>query len=253
MLIKTQGIVIKQRSIGESDKMLTILTKDYGLIEVSARGIKKLKSQLAGASQILCYSDFYIFQGKKYNVLNSAETINSFYDLRLDVKKVALASYFCDLTSYLAPSGERSWVYLRLLLNTLYLLENDKKDMNLLKSIYEFRCMSLAGFMPDLVCCDECKEYEKEKMYFLPLESKLICDDCLRKLDAGDERIRFKYTLGASVLQSMRHIIYSDDEKVFSFNLKEDSLKKLNFITENYVKIYCEREFKSLDVYKQMI
>ena len=49
----------------------------------------------------------------------------------------------------------------------------------------------------------------------------------------------------------MRHIIYAEDAKLFQFNLKGDSLKQLEFITENYVLIQTEQRFKALDVYRQ--
>jgi DNA repair protein RecO (recombination protein O) len=249
MLIKTEGLVLKQRNIGENDRMIVILTKDRGIIEASARGVKRIKSPLAGATQVLCYSQFCIFQGKKYDTINSAETVYPFYSLRLDVEKLALATYFCDLTSYLSPHGESSWGYLRFLLNTLYLLEQDKKDAVLLKSIFELRMLSLGGFMPDLTCCCDCMKYEDTQMYFDPVACVLLCSDCVKNHSNSNE---IRYTVPPAVLYAMRHIIYSDENKVFQFSLKGDSLKQLEFITENYAKIQIDYQFKSLEIYKQM-
>lgn len=251
MLIKTQGLVIKQRNLGENDRMITILTKEYGIIEASARGVKRMKSPLAASTQLLCYAEFCIFQGKKYQSINSAETIRSFYDLRLDVVKLSLASYFCDLTSFLSLESERSWVYLRFMLNTLALLEQEKKAPELLKCIFELKAMSLSGFMPDLTGCSQCMKYEEAAMLFLPVQSVLLCGDCFGKIRFPENGL--KYTVTAPVLYAMRHIIYSDDKKLFSFDLKGDSLKQLSFISENYVLIHLDRPFKTLDVYKQML
>lgn len=248
MLIKTQGLVLKQRNIGENDRMLVILSRDYGIMEVSARGVKRLKSPLASGCQLLCFSEFCIFQGKKYNTLNSAEVLHSFYDLRLDVMKLSLATYFCDLTNYLSPQGDNSWVSLRFLLNTLSLLEKGKREPALLKCIFELKMLSLAGFMPNLVCCSDCQVYEADTMFFLPVEARLLCLDC--SMNYTQENL-LKYTVTPSVLYAMRHIIYADDDKLFQFNLKGDSLKQLEFITENYVLIQTDQKFKSLDVYQQ--
>ncbi|MGI5959096.1 MAG: DNA repair protein RecO [Massiliimalia sp.] len=251
MLIKTQGIVLRHRNIGENDRILVLFTKDLGVIEASARGVKRLKSPLAGATQVLCYSSFCLYQGKRGYTVDSAEMISSFYELRLDAAKLSLAVYFCDLLYALHPFAEKenSWNCLRLLLNSLALLERDKKPMDLLKAIYELRLLSLCGFMPDLVCCASCACYEAERMYFLPVEGKLFCSDCAEEMCSPGT---LKYTLPPSVLQAMRHIIYSDDDKVFSFNLTGKSLKQLNFVIENYVLLHADRKFQSLDVYKQM-
>ena len=253
MLIKTQGLVLKQRNIGENDRILVILSRDRGIMEVSARGVKRIRSPLAAGSQVLCYSEFCIFQGKKYDTLDSAEIIHPFYDLRLDVTRLSLATYFCDLAHYLSPQKDNAWGALRLLLNTLSLLERQKRAMPLLKAIFELRMLSLSGFMPDLVGCCRCGEYEKEGMYFLPLEAKLICAACLEQAvpDPARRGMPLKYTAPLPVLHAMRHIIYAEDDRLFQFQLKGDSLDQLECICENYTRIQTEQTFRSLDIYLQ--
>lgn len=250
MLIKTRGLVLKQRNIGENDRILTVLTQDRGVIEMSARGVKRMKSRLSGATQTLCYSEFCLYEGKNYFSVNSAETLYSFYDLRLDVVKLSLAAYFCDIAAFISPPAETGKGFLRFLLNTLSLLEKDKRQPALLKGIFELRVMALSGFMPDLVCCSGCGCYESEKMYFLPIEGLLYCDSCAEKELSSDI---IKYTVPAAVLYAMRHVIYSEDERVFAFKLTGKSLEQFGFITENYLLIHTEGKFKSLDIYRRMI
>lgn len=251
MLIKTQGIVIKHRNIGENDKILTILTSDLGVIEAAAQRSKSTKSSLASASQILNYSDFCLFKGKSNYIVNSAESINSFYPLRLDVVKLSLAGYFCELVGYMCKaSDENSVGFLKLILNSLYFLQEDKKDALLLKSIFELRCLTLAGFMPNLVCCAECATFEKEFMYFFPLQGVLVCEDCIEKSAYKNETLRYPIT--KAVLSALRHIVFSDDRKLFSFKLSGVSLEQLNYITEKYMFLQTEAHFNSLDIYKSL-
>ncbi|WMJ23406.1 DNA repair protein RecO [Paludicola sp. MB14-C6] len=252
MLIKTQGIVIKHRNIGENDKILTILTSDLGVIEVAAQRSKSMKSSLASASQILSYSDFCLFKGKSNYIVNSAESINSFYSLRLDVIKLSLAGYFCELIGYMCKSSdEKSASFLKLILNTLYFLQEDKKDALLLKSIFELRCLSIAGFMPNLVCCTECATFEKELMYFFPLQGALVCEDCIPTCAYKNETLR--YPVNQAVLSAMRYIVFSEDQRLFSFKLSGQSLEQLNYVTENYMYLHAEAKFNSLDMYKSLL
>lgn len=249
MQIKTKGIILKQRNIGENDRIVTILSPELGVIEASARGCKSVKSSLASSVQILGYSDFCLYKGKSQYIINSAESINSFYFLRLDVVKLSLAGYFCELICYLSKTDdENANLYLKLILNSLYFLQEDKIDIPLLKSIFELRALSIGGFMPNLVCCDECAIFEKDTMYFFPLKGILICEDCLSNLKFNTEN-SIKILVPLSVLSALRHIIYSEFEKLFLFRLKGESLKQLNYITENYMLLHTEAKFNSLSMY----
>jgi len=252
MLIKTQGIVLKQRNIGESDKILTILTSDLGVIEASARDIKTKKSKLSGASQILSYSDFCLFKGKSQYIINSAESINPFYSLRLDVVKLSLAGYFCELICYLSKNDdENAKAFLKLILNSLHFLADDSKDIMLLKSIFELRSLTIAGFQPDLVCCRDCASFESESMCFFPLEGVLLCGDCVVN-SSLDRNKNIHFSLNNSVLSALRFIVFSEEKRLFSFKLGGLSLSQLNYITENYAMLHTEAKFNSLDIFNSL-
>ncbi len=243
MQIKTTGLILRQRPIGEYDAIVTILTKDYGLIDATANGVKRIKSSLAGGLQLLVFAEVCLYKGKKYYSVNSAVTQRSFYDLRLDVEKLALASYFCELTRVLVPEGEQhTWVFLRLLLNTLAFLETGERALLQLKALYELRLLSLAGFMPDLVACRICGTFEDEKMVFDPLTATLSCGACHGEGDV----------VSPAVLRGMRHIVYADDAKLFSFKLTGDSLWQLCQVVEHYLTVHVERRFKSLSMFWQL-
>lgn len=251
MQLKTQGIILKQRNIGENDRILTVLTADFGLIEATAKSVKSTKSALSAACQLLSYSDICLYKGKGNYIINSAETINSFYSLRLDVVKIALGGYFCELTTYLSPTMDNANDFIKLLLNTLYFLQEDKKQPAILKAIFELRALSVAGFMPNLVSCEDCGEFSKDMMYFLPLDGIIICADCF---DASryNTQATIKFSLPLPVLSALRHVIFSLPEKIFSFNVSGDSLLQLCFIAENYALLHTEGKFNSLEVYKAL-
>lgn len=249
MQIKTAGIVLKQRNVGENDRIITILSKDLGLIEASAKNVKTTKSSLGGAIQILSYTDFCLFKGKGLYIVNSAEIINSFYDLRLDVINLSLAGYFCELTAHLCASDdEHAEDFLKLLLNTLHFLQNGSRDAGTLKSIFELRAISIAGFMPNIVCCFECATYEAEEMFFLPVEGLLYCSDCMTAAQSN----QIYFPLSNDLLSAMRFIIFSEIERVFNFRLTGISAMQLAIITESYVDLHTETKFKSLEMYKSL-
>ena len=90
------GIVIKQRSFGESDKFADILTNE-GIIEIPVKGVKKITSKNSSSVQLFAYSRLCIDERNGRKFLNSAEPIHIFYGLRDNLKKLSLASYFADI------------------------------------------------------------------------------------------------------------------------------------------------------------
>ena len=77
---------------------------------------------------MLAYSDFCLFESKSGYIVNSADLDRNFYNLRLDLQKLSLASYFCELTRFILPDKDNGSACLKLLLNTLWLLEQEKRS-----------------------------------------------------------------------------------------------------------------------------
>lgn len=78
MRLEADGLVIREQNIGESDRLITLLTRQKGIVRAFVRGARRIKSTYAGATQLLCYSRFSIYMGKEKNVIDEAEPINVF-------------------------------------------------------------------------------------------------------------------------------------------------------------------------------
>lgn len=247
MNIKIKGIVLSRRNFRSREKYLTLLTDSRGLIEARLRVFGQITSNCFSNISVIGYYNFDLFDGKNGYVIDSAEPIETFFELRYDPLKLALAQYFCELTQFMVPPLQSAGENLRFLLNSLYFLKEGVKKPQFLKAIFEFRTLRLAGFMPNLVCCSQCCEYEKEVMYYLPLRSELVCSDCLGKIPKVEA-----IPLPKSVLLAMRYILYKDDSEVFSFKLDDKSLKYLEGITEYCILLRTEKPLKTLTIYKRL-
>lgn len=248
MHITTDGIVLRERAIDEFDCVLTLLTRERGIISAYARGAKKPRGTLRVPAELLSYSCFVLFSNRERYSVDKADLDTVFMGVRGDVEKLSLASYFCELTAQAAPREENADGYLRLLLNTLYLLDTGKRACGFLKPVYELRLLTMAGFMPNLVACAGCGCYEAEEMFFLPQSAQLACGECVRSFPADQVRL----PLGRGVLAAMRHILYSEAEKLFSFSLPGPALARLEEVCECYTVTQLERRFDTLDFYRTM-
>lgn len=244
MLTTVKGLVLKEKSYGENDKILDILTDSMGLITVSAKGVKKSNAKNSSVSQMFSYANYCLSESKGRYILNSAEPIRIFYDIRLDVEKFALASYFCELLLY-TSTYEQSGEVLRLILNTLHFLEDKSKEPKLLKSIFELRLMSEIGLVPNLIGCCECLTYSEPQMQFDLKGGRIYCERC-----CGARDLRTFEVIDETLLHAVRYIALTDMERLFSFRLSPDYLEMLNIITERYIKFQLDKRFATLDFYK---
>lgn len=241
MQIKTDGLVLSAKNYNDDDKLLTILTRDMGVVYVFAGGARKMKSRLGVASSPLCYADFVLFKNKEKYVCDSAEVKTLFYGIREDLESVSLACYICEIATAMAPSGERADDVLRLLLNILYMLEKKKMTYWQLKAVTELRFMSMGGYLPNLLACAHCGNFERGPFWFSMELGDVICNDCIGKDKGG------RYPMSLGVFNGARHIVYSPLEKLFSFSLGEDAQKELSNISEKYLFTHTDREYKTLD------
>ncbi|MBR2715722.1 MAG: DNA repair protein RecO [Ruminococcus sp.] len=246
MKFKTNGLIIKEQSIKEQDKLVTVLTDSHGVIRAFVRRAKNIKSPKCASTGLLCYSELSVFENKGTYSIDEAKSNEMFLGLRKNVTNMSLAQYFCELCINLCPKEQQANDFLRLILNALFLLSNEKKDPLLIKACVEMRLMGLCGYMPDLVMCDHCGEYETDNMVFIPQNGKLFCESCAKTLSLNG------ICAPKSVITALRHTVYSDFDKLFSFSLSEDSLRFLNVITESYLSSITEKDYMTLQFFKMM-
>ena len=148
MQVKTDGLVIREWNVGESDRLVSVLTRDEGVIRAFARQAKRLRSAKASSTQLLCYSHMSLYKGRDAYIIDEAQPVELFFGLRKDIERLSLAQYFCELAGTLAPEEMEAGDFLRLMLNALHFLSKGTRSPLLLKSVVEMRMMSLAGYMP---------------------------------------------------------------------------------------------------------
>lgn len=246
MRFKTKGLILKQQNIGERDKLVWILSESHGIIRAFARGAKNIKSPKCAGTGLLSYSSLSVFEGRDSYSVDEAVALEQFTGLHKDIEKLSLAQYFCELCLSLCPTGQEASEQLRLALNSLYMLSTGKRPALQIKVCFEMRLMSLSGYMPDLVMCAECGRYESPEMIFVPQSGKLYCADCAGQRGIAGVRLPI-----ASVT-ALRHTVYADFEKLFSFELKEELLNPLSLASERYLAHMTQRDYPTLQFYKSI-
>lgn len=246
-MITAEGIVLKERSVGEQDKFIDILTKESGVLEVSVKGARKINGKSGSSTQLFAYSRFCMNKRGERFYLNSAEPIHIFYDLRSSLTRLSLASYFAEVLRFCTVPEARNNDILRLFLNTLHFLEKGLREEKLLKVVFELRLMSEIGYMPDIVACRGCGLYEPEELFFCIDDGGFYCAECF----GGSEDNNY-LKMKLPVLNAVRHIVLADFDRLFNFRASEKTMQTLAAAAESYLISHLERSFRTLDFYKSL-
>ncbi len=217
------------------------MTRDMGVIKAYAAGVKNIKSKRGAATGLLAYSSFHL--QKKGDTYRVQEAIPNkiFFGSGSDITALALSQYFCELCAVLGPQDSSTDEFLRLILNSLNFINEGTRSSILIKAITELRIAAISGYMPNLIACDHCGEFDDDIMHFRIFDGKLFCDDC----QTGEGLIRINRT----VLEAMRHIVFCKFPQLYSFSIPENDAKYLSALTEKYITVQTDHHFTTLDFY----
>ena len=152
-LIKTKGIVTKIVNYSDNDKILTVITADQGKIQVFCKGAQKIKNSILASTEFLAFSEFVLYEGSSdMYKMSSAEIIEVFYNLRIDIEKLVYATTMSQIMNDVCLEEELCMKKLQLFLNTLYTLSETDKNLDFVYSVFCVRLLALLGYIPRLRC-----------------------------------------------------------------------------------------------------
>lgn len=244
MHMDVRGLVLRGVDYKETDRILTVLTAENGLMTVKARGCRRKNSPLAAPTQLFAYSQMTLFEYRDYYTLQEAAVQEQFLGLRAELERLALASYFAEVAQTVAVEGEQNSQLLSLVLNSLYALATLDKPLDLVRAGFDLRCMVIAGYAPLLDACAICGAARPEEPQLHIQEGVLCCRGC--RAQAGPGRTA---ALSPEMLQAARHIAYGEAKRLFSFSLPPEQLGYFADLTADYLAAQLERRFSTLDYY----
>ena len=258
--IKVNGLVLFDREIGENDKLLTILTEHYGKLFVIAKGVKSIKNRNMCCSHIFCYASFGIRRKGNYYYLVDSELIENFFSVRNDILKLTLASYVCDVVNHVAQEGVAEDEILRLALNTIYAISQNKYELETIRAAFQLRIVSEIGMSPDVYTCSKCGCENSLSGYLDLVDGVIVCDECRKNYFAVEENSFTERGLqkpialfSRAVLDAVKYIVTSDVKRFLSFNLEGDEWKLFYDLSEKFLLNQLERSFYSLEFYKTLM
>ena len=246
MYLKIQGLVLRRTEYNDHDVLLTILTRQHGKLTAKARGLKRKNSPLTAQCQLLAFSEFTLFEYRGMYTINEASTIELFHDLRRDLGKLSLGTYFAQAAEVISQEDLPNPELQSLVLNCLYALSKLNEPEMKVKAAFELRVACIAGFQPELTGCAGCGNQWPDRF-----DIKAGMAECAACRSPESDGIR--RPISPAGLQAMRYICFCASRKIFGFTIPDDAMRQLADVTESYLTTQLERGFSTLDFYKSLL
>lgn len=172
---KTSGIIINRHNLGEADRIITVLTPQLGTIRAVAKGVRRIKSKLAGHLELFCESELMLATGKNLDILTSARLVRHPASITGDYDKLRLAYLFAEMTDKLSGEREHHAGLYDLVAEAYSALHEGSPDA-LLELWFKLRLLATLGYTPDLDACVICGANGPEHEYAFHTELGGIVD-----------------------------------------------------------------------------
>ncbi len=173
------AIVIRSREYGESDRILTIFSRENGKLQAIAKGVRKPKSRQRGGTQLFTYADFLLYRGKSLDTVSQVSPKESFPHLWDDLDRTMAATGIAELLDISVMTEQPQPELFSLTLTCFFLLAH--YEPLLVQSAYTLRLMALLGYLPVLGECVDCgTKIQGERLYFSSQAGGTLCAFCLK-------------------------------------------------------------------------
>lgn len=241
---KANAIILRRIPLGETDKILTLYTREYGKLAAVAKGARRTTSRIAGASEPLMFLRALLADGRNFDVLTQAEIRESFPMIRTDFNLFLRATYACEVIDRVSEERDPSPEAFDLLLSTLYVLQRAVDPDATLHS-FELRLMSQMGYEPQLSACAVCDRPLDDTAGiiaagFSPERGGTVCNAC------GQTLRNDLLPLSPDTNAWMQYLVECDDARALArVELAPVVREEMNRVLRSHLRYRLERDIRS--------
>ena len=104
--LKTQALCIKSVDQGESNKILTLFSADFGKMSARVRSVKSPKSKLKQCSMPLCFGEYILVKNGEYYLVTGCTVEESFFETWSDLHKYSASQIILEAIDKLSEVGD---------------------------------------------------------------------------------------------------------------------------------------------------
>lgn len=179
-LYPAEAIVLRRIPVGETDRILTLFTREKGKLSAIAKGSRRPLSRLAGGTEPFVHTRVLLAVGQNLDVLTQCQVESAYPALRKDLTRIAYATYFTELVDAGIAERQPQPEVWDLLVASLAALETTPVPDALARAV-EMKLLDLLGYAPELEACVLDRAPLGREIGFHPLRGGVVCGRCARR------------------------------------------------------------------------
>ena len=146
----TDAIVLTRTDFGEADRIITLLTPEYGKLRLMAKGVRRVKSKLAGGIELFSVTDITFIRGRgEIGTLVSARLQTHYGNIVRSLERTMLG-YELIKQLHRATEDVPESDYFHLLQQAFIALDDSSIGIELIKLWFDAQLLRLSGHTPNL-------------------------------------------------------------------------------------------------------
>jgi len=242
-LYRTSGVVLRNRKLGEADKVVILYTENAGKVAASARGARRTRNRLMPVTQPFIHGNYLFFARTGLDVLSQGEIIASNRKLREDLALMAYATYFAELVDQLVEEKDPNDAVFSLLLVGLYLLNEGTVNLEIARHFFEMRLVSVLGYEPMLYECAVCGKCSGKLGGFDIENGGICCTAC-----SGGQVFR----ISGETLRVLRELLTGRVNMLKDLKVSDQVLAQVEQVMTAYIEYRLPRPLRSTAFLKQV-
>lgn len=245
---KSPAIVLYALDYGESDRIITFYTSEYGKLKGIAKGARRSRKRFSNALEPFSYGNI-IFSKKgsgTLSLIEGCDVIKHHAHIREELENTLASSYLIELIDKFTPERKKNTELFHLLLNFLGLIDTGNSSDTLIR-FFEIRLLKLTGYEPVLDRCLVCKQplIEKTVYHFITREGGLKCTTCCQN-NSGSLQV----SLGT--IKTLLLGKETDLDRINRIVLSDQMEKEMRNILLSFIYHIIGKEMKSLHVLNEI-
>ncbi|MBI5071724.1 DNA repair protein RecO [Candidatus Falkowbacteria bacterium] len=236
----TKGIILRKQDYRESDRLFVIYTNELGKIEAVAKGVRKIKSKMAGHLELFSIINLMVAPGKTYYQIAGAEREKNFLNIKSDLGKTVLGSFCLEVVDIFTKTDHPDLKIYELLYEILEIFDNGKMKnflkMYSLSKFFTLKLLSSLGWTPELYTCVKCKKkIMPSGNFFDASRGGLTCGQCGKS----------DLPISTAAIKILRFVLQKKLKDAAALKITKTHIKELVKIIDAFMAMHQDKAIKS--------
>jgi DNA repair protein RecO (recombination protein O) len=238
---QADAVVLRRLDYGEADRILTLLTREYGKLAAIAKGSRRAKARSGGGLDLFARSQMMLAKGRNLDVVAQSERRGDVRNISGDLRRTAYACLVAEVADKVLEERHPVDDVFELVVGTIARLNVPERSPRAESAWFLMRILDLLGYQPQLTDCPGCNQpLSAAAGWFSPLLGGVLCARCSAHDQAGSP-------VSVNGLKVLRVMAAGDGVLYDRLRLSPELLQEVEAALEAQLEYHLDRRLKSLE------